>query len=136
MTPAIRSAGVVDEVSLPEIGDMNAYALEISGRVDGPGVPRRRHGDRCRRRRPSAVADRVVVCTAAGEVMAKQLARRSARRVELKSLNPAHKDRSFDLRDVALDSSYRVGEPLTGQATARRFCPFVSRWASSQGHRQ
>jgi phage repressor protein C with HTH and peptisase S24 domain len=33
--------------------------------------------------------------------MAKQLARRSARRIELKSLNPLHPDFSFDLQDVA-----------------------------------
>ena len=39
--------------------------------------------------------------TLSGEVMAKQLVRRSARRVELKSLNPSHEDRSFDLKDVA-----------------------------------
>ena len=36
-----------------------------------------------------------------GQVMAKQLARRSARRVELKSLNPQHPDYSFDLADVS-----------------------------------
>jgi phage repressor protein C with HTH and peptisase S24 domain len=92
--------GSWDEVSLPEIGDLNAYALEISGQsmepvfrdgdvvIVSPAAPIRR-------------GDRVVVRTVAGEVMAKQLARRSARRVELKSLNPAHKDRSFDLREVA-----------------------------------
>ena len=91
--------GSWDEVSLPEIGDLNAYALEISGTsmepvfrdgdvvIVSPAAPIRR-------------GDRVVVRTTAGEVMAKQLARRSARRVELKSLNPAHKDRSFDLREV------------------------------------
>jgi phage repressor protein C with HTH and peptisase S24 domain len=32
--------------------------------------------------------------------MAKQLARRSARRVELRSLNPEHTDYTFDLADV------------------------------------
>jgi len=42
-----------------------------------------------------------VVRTMAGEVMAKQLARRSARRVDLKSLNPEHRDYSFDLTEVA-----------------------------------
>ena len=92
--------GSWDEVSLPEIGDLNAYALEISGQsmepvfrdgdvvIVSPAAPIRR-------------GDRVVARTVAGEVMAKQLARRSARRVELKSLNPAHKDHSFDLREVA-----------------------------------
>ena len=91
--------GSWDEVSLPEIGDMNAYALEISGQsmepvfrdgdvvIVSPAAPIRR-------------GDRVVVRTAKGEVMAKQLARRSARRIELKSLNPAHPDYSFDLKEV------------------------------------
>jgi phage repressor protein C with HTH and peptisase S24 domain len=50
---------------------------------------------------PIRRGDRVVVRTTGGEVMAKQLARRSARRVELKSLNPAHPDYGFDLSDVA-----------------------------------
>lgn len=92
--------GSWDEVSLPEIGDPHAYALEISGDsmepvfrdgdmvVVAPGAPIRR-------------GDRVVAKTLAGEVMAKQLARRSAKRVELKSLNPAHRDRSFDLTEIA-----------------------------------
>lgn len=89
-----------DEVSLPEIADPNAYALEISGDsmepvfrdgdvvIVSPSAPIRR-------------GDRVVVRTTEGEVMAKQLTRRSARRVELKSLNPAHPDYSFDLMQVA-----------------------------------
>jgi len=88
-----------DEVSLPEIADPNAYALEISGDsmepvyrdgdlvIVAPSAPLRR-------------GDRVVVRTAGGEVMAKQLTRRSARRVELKSLNPEHPDYSFDLTEV------------------------------------
>ena len=89
-----------DEVSLPDIADPTAYALEISGEslepvfrdgdlvIVSPAAPIRR-------------GDRVVVRTAAGEVMAKQLARRSARRIELRSLNPAHQDYSFDLAEVA-----------------------------------
>jgi phage repressor protein C with HTH and peptisase S24 domain len=91
--------GSWDEVSLPEIGDPHAYALEIAGSsmepvfrdgdivVISPAAPIRR-------------GDRVVVRTVAGEVMAKQLARRSAKRIELKSLNPEHRDRSFDLTEV------------------------------------
>jgi phage repressor protein C with HTH and peptisase S24 domain len=89
-----------DEVSLPEVGDPHAYALEISGDsmepvyrdgdvvIVAPGAPVRR-------------GDRVVVRTIGGEAMAKQLARRSARRIELRSLNPDHQDYSFDLSDVA-----------------------------------
>ncbi len=50
---------------------------------------------------PIRRGDRVVVRTMRGEVMTKQLTRRSARRIELKSLNPAHQDYSFDLAEVA-----------------------------------
>jgi phage repressor protein C with HTH and peptisase S24 domain len=91
--------GSWDEVGLPDINDPHAYALEISGEsmepvyrdgdqiIVSPGAPIRR-------------GDRVVVRTQKGEVMAKQLARRSARRVELRSLNPEHQDYTFDLADV------------------------------------
>lgn len=89
-----------EEVNLPEVGDPHAYALQISGNsmepvfreggivVVSPAAPIRR-------------GDRVVVRSQGGEVLAKQLLRRSARRVELKSLNPAHPDRAFDLTAVA-----------------------------------
>ena len=49
---------------------------------------------------PVRRGDRVVVRTSEGEVMAKQLARQSARRVELRSLNPAHPDYSFELSQI------------------------------------
>lgn len=89
-----------DEMSLPEIGDPHAYALEIAGDSMEPVL---RDGDMVvvSPAAPIRRGDRVVARTNAGEVMAKQLARRSARRIELKSLNPAHRDRSFDLSEVA-----------------------------------
>jgi len=89
-----------DEVSLPEIADPNAYALEISGDSMEPVY---RDGDMVivSPSAPIRRGDRVVVRTNKGEVMAKQLARRSARRVELRSLNPAHPDYTFDLPEVA-----------------------------------
>jgi phage repressor protein C with HTH and peptisase S24 domain len=88
-----------DEVGLPEIADPNAYALEISGDSMEPVY---RDGDLVivSPSAPIRRGDRVVVRTLAGEVMAKQLARRSARRVDLKSLNPEHPDYSFDLTEV------------------------------------
>jgi phage repressor protein C with HTH and peptisase S24 domain len=91
--------GSWDEVSLPEIADPNAYALEISGESMEPVF---RDGDLVivSPSAPIRRGDRVVVRTADGQVMAKQLARRSARRVDLKSLNPEHQDYSFDLSDV------------------------------------
>ena len=91
--------GSWDEVSLPEIADPNAYALEISGDSMEPVF---RDGDQVivSPSAPIRRGDRVVVRTVNGQVMAKQLARRSARRVDLKSLNPEHPDFSFDLSDV------------------------------------
>ena len=91
--------GAWDEVSLPEIPDPNAYALEISGDSMEPVY---RDGDQVivSPASPTRRGDRVVVRTLNGQVMAKQLIRQSARRVELKSLNPAHPDFSFDLDEV------------------------------------
>ena len=92
--------GSWDEVSVPEIGDPNAYALEISGDSMDPVF---RDGDMVvvSPLAPLRRGDRLVAKTWAGEVMAKQLTRKSAKRVELKSLNPAHRDRSFDLTEIA-----------------------------------
>ena len=91
--------GSWDEVTLPDIADANAYALEISGESMEPVF---RDGDTVivSPNAPVRRGDRVVVRTGAGEVMAKQLTRRSARRVELKSLNPAHPDYSFELSEI------------------------------------
>ncbi len=92
--------GAWDEIALPEIGDPHAYALEISGDsmepvfrdgdivIVSPAAPVRR-------------GDRVVVRSTKGEVMAKELLRQSARRIELASLNPAHPNYSFELPEIA-----------------------------------
>jgi phage repressor protein C with HTH and peptisase S24 domain len=88
-----------DEVALPSVNDEHAYALEISGDsmrpayrdgdviVVSPGTPIRR-------------GDRVVVKTRGGEVMVKELKRRTAKTLELKSLNPVHADRTLSAADV------------------------------------
>jgi phage repressor protein C with HTH and peptisase S24 domain len=92
--------GSWDEVGLPEVGDPHAYALEISGDSMEPVF---RDGDMVvvSPLAPIRRGDRVVAKTINGEVMAKQLARRSAKRIELKSLNPAHRDRTLDLTEIA-----------------------------------
>ncbi len=89
-----------DEVALPEIADPNAYALEISGDSMEPVF---RDGDLVivSPAAPIRRGDRVVVRTRDGGVMTKQLQRRSARRVELLSLNPAHPSYSFELVEIA-----------------------------------
>src|ERR1700736_5100769 len=88
-----------DEVALPSASDEHAYALEISGDsmkpayrdgdviVVSPGTPIRR-------------GDRVVVKSTGGEVMVKELKRRTAKTLELQSLNPAQADRALAAEDV------------------------------------
>jgi len=75
-----------EDIAFPEIADAHCYALEITG---DSMLPVYRDGDR------------VVAKTHAGEVMAKQLGRMTAQRVELKSFNPAFEDRSFALSEMA-----------------------------------
>ena len=89
-----------DEVSIPDMGDPHAYALEIAGESMEPVF---RDGDMVvvSPAAPIRRGDRVVVRTARGEAMAKQLVRQSARRIDLRSLNPEHRDYSFELREVA-----------------------------------
>lgn len=88
-----------DEIPFPGLGDPHAYALEINGDSMEPVY---RDGDiiivapQANIRR----GDRVVVKTKGGEVMVKQLRRRSARALEVLSLNPAHDDRTLLVEDV------------------------------------
>src|SRR6266571_3504565 len=88
-----------DEAALPSASDEHAYALEISGDqmkpayrdgdviVVSPGTPIRR-------------GDRVVVKTTEGEVIVKELKRRTAKTLELQSLNPNHVDRTLTAAEV------------------------------------
>jgi phage repressor protein C with HTH and peptisase S24 domain len=88
-----------DEIPFPADIDEHVYALEISGDsmhpayrdgtiiVVSPSAPIRR-------------GDRVVVKTRSGEVMAKELKRKTARTLELKSLNPEHADRIVNAEDL------------------------------------
>jgi phage repressor protein C with HTH and peptisase S24 domain len=88
-----------EEAALPGAGDEHAYALEISGDAlrpayrDGdvivvsPGTPIRR-------------GDRVVVKILDGEVLVKELKRRTAKTLELQSLNPVQADQALDADDI------------------------------------
>lgn len=89
-----------DELLFPELGDPHAYALKISGESMAPVY---RDGDTIVVSPQASLrrGDRVVVRTSTGEVMAKQLARQGARRIELASLNAAHEDRELAATDVA-----------------------------------
>ncbi|HTP76392.1 MAG TPA: helix-turn-helix transcriptional regulator [Rhizomicrobium sp.] len=89
-----------DEIPFPELADEHAYALEITGESM---LPVYRDGDRIVVSPSASVrrGDRVVVKSQTGEVMAKQLARHTAQRIELKSFNPAYEDRGFALSEIA-----------------------------------
>jgi len=88
-----------DEVDFPDVGDPNAYALEISGESM---VPVYRDGDRIVVSPKASVrrGDRVVAKTIEGEVMAKEVQRMTAGRVELLSVNREHEDRNLAREEV------------------------------------
>jgi phage repressor protein C with HTH and peptisase S24 domain len=88
-----------DQIPFPSGAAENVFALEVSG---DSMLPLYRHGDTiivardvtCRK------GDRVVVKTGDGEVMAKILHRKTAKAVDLASLNPSHKSRTIPVRDI------------------------------------
>lgn len=88
-----------DEILFPDSNDPHAYAIEISG---DSMEPLYRDGDvvivspQANLRR----GDRIILKTRDGEVLAKLLRRRTAQKVELHSLNPAHEDRSIPVENV------------------------------------
>lgn len=88
-----------DEVDFPNIGDSHAYALEISGDSMEPVY---RDGDTIVVSPQANVrrGDRVVVRTKAGEILAKQLVRQTANRIELHSINKAHDDVIIPAEDI------------------------------------
>lgn len=88
-----------DEVEMPATTDANAYALAINGDSMEPVY---RAGDRVivSPAAPVRVGDRVVARTREGAVMAKELARRTAGRIELLSLNPAFPELRFAADEI------------------------------------
>jgi phage repressor protein C with HTH and peptisase S24 domain len=89
-----------DEMALPSVNDEHAFALEISGDrmrpvyrdgdviVVSPATPIRR-------------GDRVVAKTVDGKMMVGELKRRTAKTIELQSLDPGQADRTQAAADVA-----------------------------------
>jgi phage repressor protein C with HTH and peptisase S24 domain len=88
-----------EEVGLPSVSDEHAYALKIAGDSMKPAY---RDGDVIVVSPGAQIhkGDRVVVKTKDGEVMVKELKRRTAKIIELQSLNPNHVDRTFPAADV------------------------------------
>jgi phage repressor protein C with HTH and peptisase S24 domain len=88
-----------EDAALPAINDEHAYALEISGDqmrpayrdgdviVVSPGTPIRR-------------GDRVLVKTKAGELIVREMKRRTAKTLELLALNSGHADRPLSVGDI------------------------------------
>lgn len=86
-------------IELPERSTETTYALQVQG---DSMLPLYRHGDVLVVDPAAQVrsGDRVVVKTTGGEVMAKVLTRRTAKSVDLVSLNPEHPDRHLAAREV------------------------------------
>ena len=88
------------EIAFPVVNDEHAYALEISGHSMEPAY---RNGDIIvvSPSAPMRRGDRVVVRTKSGEVLAKELKRKTAKAIELKSLNAQHGDHTLAITDIA-----------------------------------
>jgi phage repressor protein C with HTH and peptisase S24 domain len=88
-----------EEIAFPAVNDEHAYALEISGDSMKPAY---RDGDVIvvSPAAPIRRGDRVVVKSKRGEVMVKELRRKTAKSIELKSLNAEHADRTLSMNEV------------------------------------
>ncbi len=89
-----------DEIALPSAHDEHAFALEIAGDAMRPAY---RDGDvlLVSPRTPVRRGDRVVVRMQSGEILVKELKRRTAKALELASLHPSHEAQTLPASDVA-----------------------------------
>lgn len=89
-----------DEISLPEVTDPHAFALEVT---DNDMEPVYHDGDILIVSPASAPrrGDRVLVRTINGEVMVRRLLRQTARRVDLQSLSSNACDLSLNIEEIA-----------------------------------
>ena len=88
-----------DEIEFPDLGGDRAYALEVQG---DSMAPLYRDGDVLIVSPTASIrkGDRVVARLTTGEVLAKELRRRTARTVELISLNPEHDERIVPANEI------------------------------------
>jgi phage repressor protein C with HTH and peptisase S24 domain len=88
-----------EEIRFPAVDDEHAYALEVSGDAMAPTYP---DGTVLIVSPAASIrrGDRVVVKTADDAVTVKELKRRTARTVELRSIEPAPTERTLSARDV------------------------------------
>lgn len=89
-----------EELEFPDLGADKVFAVEVSGESMAPLY---RDGDILIVSPTASIrrGDRVVVRTKEGEVTAKELKRRTAKSVELRSLNPEHPDRILSTDEIA-----------------------------------
>lgn len=91
-----------DQIQFPGLDHFQGrvYSLEISG---SSMEPLYRAGDRLIVAPGAAVrrGDRVVIKTLEGEVMVKELARQTASRIELKSINPQFDNLSYSMAEIS-----------------------------------
>jgi len=94
------TGGSWDEAAFPALNDEHAYALEISGESMRPAY---RDGDTIiiSPAAPIRRGDRVIVKTKAGEVMIRELKRKTAKTIELQSITGEPADRTLAAADVA-----------------------------------
>lgn len=92
--------GSWEEIRIPSIHNENVYALEIAG---DSMLPVFRHGDTVLVAPGEEVrkGDRVVLKSAEGEVMAKELVRITDKVIEVRSVNPEFEDRVFKPSEVS-----------------------------------
>jgi phage repressor protein C with HTH and peptisase S24 domain len=88
-----------EEIRFPALNDEHAYALEISGDSMAPAYP---EGTFIIVSPAASIrrGDRVVVRTADNAMMVSELRRRTAKTIELRSINPPHPERTLPVRDV------------------------------------
>ena len=92
-----------DEVHFPEFNatndDDDVYALKVSG---DSMEPLYRTGDILvvSTKSKTRIGDRVIIKTTGGEVMAKEIVKQNSKRVEIKSINPAHKNREIPMTEI------------------------------------
>jgi phage repressor protein C with HTH and peptisase S24 domain len=89
-----------EEIRFPALNDERAYAIEISGDAMAPTY---RDGTLIIVSPAASIrrGDRVVVRSTLGEVIVMELKRRTARTIELTSIDPARGERTLAVRDVA-----------------------------------
>jgi phage repressor protein C with HTH and peptisase S24 domain len=88
------------QIAMPSLDHHHACALQISGRALEPAY---RDGDiiLISLSAPLRRGDRIVVCTKAGEVLAKTVKRKTAKAIELRPLDGVDADRILTMAEIA-----------------------------------